>query len=56
MESYRTATAVKGSDPLAWQGLIGVYESHGNRYMDEYRDAVLQLAKIYQELLRSLEF
>ena len=46
-KSYRVATLLKGNDPLAWQGLISLYEQQGARKLDEYHDAASQLAAIF---------
>ncbi|KAL8844309.1 MAG: hypothetical protein Q9176_001219 [Flavoplaca citrina] len=46
-KSYRAATLLKGNDPLAWQGLISLYEQQGARKLDEYHDAASQLAAIF---------
>ncbi|KAL8901155.1 MAG: hypothetical protein Q9192_000690 [Flavoplaca navasiana] len=46
-KSYRAATLLKGNDPLAWQGLISLYEQQGGRKLDEYHNAASQLAAIF---------
>ncbi|KAI4263989.1 MAG: hypothetical protein L6R42_000897 [Xanthoria sp. 1 TBL-2021] len=46
-KSYRAAALLKGSDPLAWQGLISLYEQQGGRKLDEYHDATSHLASVF---------
>ncbi|CAO1602709.1 Superkiller protein 3 [Xanthoria calcicola] len=46
-KSYRAATLLKGSDPLAWQGLISLYEQQGGQKLDEYHDATSHLASVF---------
>ncbi|KAL8851106.1 MAG: hypothetical protein Q9221_004002 [Calogaya cf. arnoldii] len=46
-KSYRAATQLKGGDPLAWQGLISLYEQQGSRKLDDYHDAASQLASVF---------
>ncbi|KAL9000793.1 MAG: hypothetical protein Q9169_000547 [Polycauliona sp. 2 TL-2023] len=46
-QSYRAATSLKGNDPLAWQGLVSLYEQQGGRKLDEYHDATSHLAAIF---------
>lgn len=45
--AYKTATSLKGGDPLAWQGLISLYEQQGGRKLDEYHDAASHLASVF---------
>ncbi|KAL8764608.1 MAG: hypothetical protein Q9209_007957 [Squamulea sp. 1 TL-2023] len=45
--AYRAATVLKASDPLAWQGLISLYEQQGTLKLDEYHDATSHLASIF---------
>ncbi|KAL8738690.1 MAG: hypothetical protein Q9181_000574 [Wetmoreana brouardii] len=47
--AYKAATAVKANDPLAWQGLISLYEQQGGRKLNDYHDAVSRLATIFAE-------
>ena len=49
-KAYKVAAASKGSDPLAWQGLITLYEKQGNKKIDDYRIAALHLAEYYMSL------
>ncbi|KAL8735625.1 MAG: hypothetical protein Q9166_000794 [cf. Caloplaca sp. 2 TL-2023] len=46
-KAYRAAISVKPSDPLAWQGLISLYEQQGGRKMDAYHDATFHLAFLF---------
>ncbi|KAL8697691.1 MAG: hypothetical protein Q9224_002188 [Gallowayella concinna] len=46
-KAYRAASAFKANDPLAWQGLISLYEQQGGRKLDEYHDAALRLASLF---------
>ncbi|KAL8673541.1 MAG: hypothetical protein Q9168_002030 [Polycauliona sp. 1 TL-2023] len=46
-QSYRAATSLKQNDPLAWQGLVSLYEQQGGRKLDGYRDATSHLAAIF---------
>lgn len=46
-KSYRAAALLKGSDPLAWQGLISLYEQQGGRKLDEYHDATSHVASVF---------
>ena len=48
-ESYRAATKCKNKDPLAWQGLVTLYEKHASNKLDAYHDAAFTLAEIYME-------
>ncbi|KAL8776330.1 MAG: hypothetical protein Q9213_008314 [Squamulea squamosa] len=45
--AYRAATVLKEGDPLAWQGLIALYEQQGARKLDEYHDAASHLASVF---------
>ncbi|KAI9820883.1 MAG: Superkiller protein 3 [Thelocarpon impressellum] len=47
---YHTAADVKPKDPLAWQGLVNLYEQQGKSKLDDYGRAVIVLAEIYQDL------
>ena len=47
---YLAATEIKPKEPLAWQGLISLYDEQGGARLDEYRRAAVQLALIYEEL------
>lgn len=46
-EAYRSATNVKSQEPLAWQGLVTLYEKNAAEFLDKYHDAALRLAEIY---------
>ena len=46
-EAYRRATEVKSQDPLAWQGLVTLYDKNASESLDSYHDAALRLAEIY---------
>ncbi|KAJ5885275.1 hypothetical protein N7495_009785 [Penicillium taxi] len=48
--AFNQATNLNPSDPLAWQGLITLYDRWtGGKKLDQFRHAVLQLGQIYQE-------
>lgn len=47
--AYRAAISSKDKDPLAWQGLITLYEKQAGKKLDKYHDAILSLADIYME-------
>ena len=47
--AYRTATKRKPDDPLAWQGLVVLYEKNSSEKLDLCYDVVLTLANIYKE-------
>ncbi|KAL8751828.1 MAG: hypothetical protein Q9184_005934, partial [Pyrenodesmia sp. 2 TL-2023] len=49
-KAYTTATAIKANDPLAWQGLISLYEQQGGRKLVEYHDAAVHLARLFMEV------
>ncbi|KAL8949868.1 MAG: hypothetical protein Q9222_004061 [Ikaeria aurantiellina] len=49
-KAYKTAASVKASDPLAWQGLISLYEQQGGRKLNEYHDAATRLATLLMEI------
>ncbi|KAI9676880.1 MAG: Superkiller protein 3 [Caeruleum heppii] len=48
--AYRAATTIKPNDPLAWQGLISLYEKQGGRSVDGYKEAAVRLAEVYAEV------
>ncbi|KAL9005635.1 MAG: hypothetical protein Q9188_001591 [Gyalolechia gomerana] len=48
-KAYKAATSLKANDPLAWQGLISLYEQQGGRKLDDYHDAALRLANIFEQ-------
>jgi superkiller protein 3 len=50
VNAYLKATEVKKDDPLAWQGLVAVYEHQAGDKILDYRDATLRLAEIYAQL------
>ena len=45
--AYRTALKSKDKDPLAWQGLISLYEKQAGDRLDAYHEAVIALAEIF---------
>jgi superkiller protein 3 len=47
--AYRVAIKTKGKDPLAWQGLVTLYEKQANEKLDPYHDTVIHLAELYME-------
>lgn len=47
--AYQAAIRTKDNDPLAWQGLISLYEKQNDRKIGEYHDAALQLAGIFMD-------
>lgn len=47
--AYRVAIDSKGNDPLAWQGLVTLYEKQAGDKLDVYHDTVVRLAEIYME-------
>ncbi|KAI9658114.1 MAG: Superkiller protein 3 [Trizodia sp. TS-e1964] len=49
VDSYRKAIKTKGNDPLAWQGLISLYEKLGGKEIGECQKATVQLAELYHE-------
>ena len=46
---YRAAITIKDKDPLAWQGLVALYEKQAGKKLDEYHDAAIRLAEIFME-------
>ncbi|KAI9791465.1 MAG: Superkiller protein 3 [Peltula sp. TS41687] len=48
-EAYIRATKSKTAEPLAWQGLVSLYEKQGQKKLDPYSEAALRLAEIYME-------
>ncbi|KAI4109199.1 MAG: hypothetical protein L6R37_000630 [Teloschistes peruensis] len=48
-KAYRAAASTKPNDPLAWQGLISLYEQQGGHKLEDYREAVAHLASIFME-------
>ncbi|MCJ1274065.1 Superkiller protein 3 [Puttea exsequens] len=47
--AYRAAITAKNKDPLAWQGLISLYERQAGKKLDEYHDAAMNLAQVFME-------
>ena len=47
--AYRAAIKLKDKDPLAWQGLVTLYEKQAGKKLDEYHDAAISLAEIFME-------
>ena len=48
-KAYDVATKIKPGDPLAWQGLVTLYEKQAGKKVGQYHDAALQLAEHYME-------
>lgn len=46
---YRAAITIKDKDPLAWQGLVTLYEKQAGKKLDEHHDAAIRLAEIFME-------
>ena len=55
-KAYNVAAKTKPSDPLAWQGLITLYERQAGQKVDEYHDAALRLAEHYKEVYVIIHF
>ncbi|MCJ1251950.1 Superkiller protein 3 [Trapelia coarctata] len=49
-KAYNVAAKSKPNDPLAWQGLITLYEKQAGKKADQYHDAALRLAEHYMEV------
>ncbi|TAQ84711.1 hypothetical protein B7494_g6958 [Chlorociboria aeruginascens] len=49
-KAYVAATQIKPNDAQGWQGLIQLYEHQGGHKMEQYQNAALKLAEIYQSL------
>ncbi|KAI4091777.1 MAG: hypothetical protein LQ344_003881 [Seirophora lacunosa] len=49
-KAYTAATIVKANDPLAWQGLISLYERQGGRMLDRYHEAASRLAHLFMDV------
>ncbi|KAG8529357.1 uncharacterized protein KY384_005993 [Bacidia gigantensis] len=47
VKAYKAATHIKEDDPLAWQGLVSLFENHAGKMLDQYHDAALSLAELY---------
>ncbi|KAL4960775.1 SKI complex subunit tetratricopeptide repeat protein SKI3 [Aspergillus stella-maris] len=45
--AYLAATRIRSDDKSVWQGLISLYEKQGNQKLEEYRDAVINLAQVH---------
>lgn len=48
--AYLAATRIKGDDKPAWQGLISLYEKQGNQKLEQYMEAVINLAQVFADL------
>ncbi|KAL6721232.1 Superkiller protein 3 [Lecanora helva] len=48
-KAYKTAIRSKTNEPLAWQGLLTLYEKQHGEKLDVSHDAALTLGKIYME-------
>ena len=46
-ESYREAVVLNNTNPLAWQGLLNLFEKQGN--LNGMKEASLSLADIYSQ-------
>ncbi|KAL8663254.1 MAG: hypothetical protein Q9202_004003 [Teloschistes flavicans] len=49
-KAYKSAASTKPTDPLAWQGLISLYEQQGGRKLGDYHDSVSHLAALFIEV------
>ncbi len=47
--AYKRAIKAKEEDPLAWQGLVSLFEKQKGEKLDAYHDAAFTLAGIYME-------
>ncbi|KAG7293800.1 hypothetical protein NEMBOFW57_003857 [Staphylotrichum longicolle] len=47
--TYLAATALKPSDPQAWQGLIKLYQRQRGKKLKQYQHAALKLAEIFRD-------
>ncbi|SLM37046.1 Tetratricopeptide-like helical domain [Lasallia pustulata] len=48
-KAYKAAIQIKQNDPLAWQGLITLYEKQAGKHIDDYQDAAVHLAELFME-------
>ena len=48
--AYNAATRIKPKDPLAWQGLVTLFEKQGQTKLDGYRNAAIRLAEYWMEV------
>ncbi|KAL9602970.1 MAG: hypothetical protein Q9219_001495 [cf. Caloplaca sp. 3 TL-2023] len=48
--AYQAATSVKPNDPLAWQGLISLYEQQADQKLAAYHDAAVHLASLFMQV------
>lgn len=46
-EAYKAAIGRKDNDPLAWQGLVGLYEKQAGKKLDDYHGAAIRLAELH---------
>ena len=46
-KAYEAAIGIKDQEPLAWQGLVGLYEKQKGRKLDCYHEAAIRLAEIH---------
>lgn len=46
---YRAATALRPSEPQAWQGLVKLFEKQGTKKLGPYQEAIVNLARIFHE-------
>jgi len=47
--AYKAAAKSKDKDPLAWQGLVTLYEKQAGKKLDDYHNSALSLAEVYME-------
>ena len=47
--AYKAAISVKPKEFLAWQGLVTLFEKQNGERLDQYHDAVVQLAELYSD-------
>lgn len=48
-KAYNAAAKIRGKDPLAWQGLITLYEKQAGEKLNEYHNAAVNLAELFME-------
>jgi len=48
-KEYNVAAKSKPDDPLAWRGLITLFEKQAGKKVDQYHVAALRLAELYME-------
>lgn len=50
IRAYQVAVNARRAEPLAWQGLLGLYERQDQQKVDEYQQTAVRLAEIYKEV------